>query len=77
MTVKVGDTLSIEVENKLDEEKPLSVKVFGDINMEAVGGDLHLAGNNVNINAKTDLHLIGSKVLHYRAVTALVAWLRL
>lgn len=63
MTVKVGDTLSIEVENKLDEEKPLSVKVFGDINMEAVGGDLHLAGNNVNIRAKTDLHLIGSKVL--------------
>ena len=62
MTVKVGDTLSIEVENKLDEEKPLSVKVFGDINMEAVGGDLHLAGNNVNINAKTDLYLKGSKV---------------
>ena len=31
--------------------------------MEAVGGDLHLAGNNVNIRAKTDLHLIGSKVL--------------
>ena len=30
--------------------------------MEAVGGDLHLAGNNVNINAKTDLYLKGSKV---------------
>lgn len=63
MTVKVGDTLSIEVENKLDEEKPLSLKVFGDINMEAVGGDVHMAGNNVNITAKTDLHLKGSKVL--------------
>jgi len=63
MTIKVGDTLNIEVENKLDEEKPLSLKVFGDINMEAVGGDVHMAGNNVNITAKTDLHLKGSKVL--------------
>lgn len=63
MTVKVGDTLNIEVENKLDQEKPLSLKVFGDINMEAVGGDVHMAGNNVNISAKTDLHLKGSKIL--------------
>ena len=31
--------------------------------MEAVGGDVHMAGNNVNITAKTDLHLKGSKVL--------------
>ena len=56
MIVKVGDTLSIEVENKLDEEKPLSLKVFGDINMEAVGGDLHMKGNNVNVTADTELH---------------------
>ena len=63
MIVKVGDTLSIEVENKLDEEKPLSLKVFGDINMEAVGGDVHMKGNNVNVTADTELHLKGSKVL--------------
>ena len=63
MIVKVGDTLSIEVENKQDEEKPLSLKVFGDINMEAVGGDVHMKGNNVNVTADTELHLKGSKVL--------------
>ena len=63
MIVKVGDSLNIEVENKQDQEKPLSLKVYGDINMEAVGGDVHMSGNNVNITAKTDLHLKGSKVL--------------
>ena len=63
MIVKVGDTLSIEVENKLDEEKPLSLKVFGDINMEAVGGDVHMKGANVNVTADSELHLKGSKVL--------------
>ena len=62
MIVKVGDTLSIEVENGQDQEKPLSLTVFGDINMEAKGGDLHMSGSNVNISAGNEMNLEAPKL---------------
>lgn len=62
MTVKVGGKLSMEVENLLDEDKPLSVVAYGDINVESSGGDVFLKGQNVSIRALKDLNLIGEKV---------------
>lgn len=62
MTVKVGGKLSLEVENLLDEDKPLSVVTFGDVNVESKGGDVFLKGGNVTVRALKDLNLIGEKV---------------
>lgn len=62
MIVKVGDTLSIEVENGQDQEKPFSLKVYGDINMEAVGGDIHMSGKNVSIRAGGEMNLEAPKL---------------
>ena len=63
MIVKVGDTLSIEVENGQDQEKPLSLVVYGDINMEARGGNLQMSGDNVSIKASNDMNIEASKTL--------------
>ena len=57
MVVKIGDTLNIEIENKQKDEKPLSLKVYGDINLEAEGGDVALKGKNVKISADSQLTL--------------------
>ena len=57
MYVKIGDTLNIEIENKQDNDKPLSLKVFGDINLEAEGGDVAIKGKNVAISADSQLTL--------------------
>lgn len=62
MTVKIGGKLSMEIENMLDEEKPLSVVTYGDVNVESKGGDVFLKGNNVTIRALKDLNLFGEKV---------------
>ena len=62
MFVKIGDTLNIEIENKQDNEKPLSLKVFGDINLEAEGGDVALKGKNVKISADSQLSLISNDI---------------
>lgn len=62
MTVKVGGRFAMEVENLLDEDKPLSVVSYGDINVESSGGDVFLKGQNVSIRALKDLNLIGEKV---------------
>jgi hypothetical protein len=62
MTVKVGGRFAMEVENMLDEEKPLSVVSYGDINVESKGGDVFLKGDNVTIRALKDLNLSGSTV---------------
>jgi len=62
MTVKVGGRMAIEVENLLDETKPISVVSYGDINVESKGGDVFLKGDNVTIRALKDLNLSGSNV---------------
>ena len=62
MFVKVGDALNIEIENGQNQDKPLSVTVFGDINMEAKGGDLHMSGSNVNISAGNEMNLEAPKL---------------
>ena len=62
MIVKVGDTLSIEVENKQNVKNPLSLKVFGDINLEAEGADVALKGKNVKISADSQLSLISNDI---------------
>jgi hypothetical protein len=62
MTVKVGGRFAMEVENMLDEEKPLSVVSYGDINVESKGGDVFLKGDNVTVRALKDLNLSGSTV---------------
>ena len=62
MFVKIGDTLNIEIENKQGDEKPLSLKVYGDINLEAEGGDVALKGKNVKITADSQLSLISNDI---------------
>ena len=62
MTVKVGGRFAMEVENMLDEEKPISVVSYGDINVESKGGDVFLKGDNVTVRALKDLNLSGSTV---------------
>lgn len=62
MTVKVGGRFAMEVENMLDEEKPVSVVSYGDINVESKGGDVFLKGDNVTVRALKDLNLSGSTV---------------
>ena len=62
MVLKVGGRLLIEIENLLDEEKPLSLKIGGDINIESVAHTVHIGGKNVNIHADQELHLSGEKV---------------
>ena len=70
MIVKVGDTLSIEVENGQDQEKPLSLVVYGDINMEARGGNLQMSGDNVSIKASNDMNIEASKTVSYTHLRA-------
>ena len=62
MLLKVGGRLVVEIENFLKAEKPLSLKIGGDINIESVAHTVHLSGKNVNIHADQELHLSGEKV---------------
>jgi|TARA_B100001996_G_scaffold382960_1_gene376529 hypothetical protein len=62
LNLKLGNKLNIEVENFLNEEKPVSIKVGGDCNIESTDGHLALKGKNVTVRATTDLNLIGQKV---------------
>ena len=48
---KIGNELHIEVENKANNENPLSIYINGNVNIKAEGGNLGLSGKNVNINA--------------------------
>lgn len=62
LTLKVGGKLNLEIENFLDQEKPISIKSFGDVNVESVDGAVALKGKNVSIRATNDLTLVGQKV---------------
>ena len=62
MILKCGGRMVIEIENFLKAEKPLSLKIGGDINIESVAHTVHIAGKNVNIHADQELHLSGEKV---------------
>tara|TARA_B100001094_G_C18186494_1_gene804124 strand:- start:74 stop:1225 length:1152 start_codon:yes stop_codon:yes gene_type:complete len=62
LTLKVGGKLNLEVENFIDEEKPISIKVGGDCNIEAVDGHLALKGKNVSVRADADLNLFGNNI---------------
>ena len=62
MMVKAADCFDMEVENLCKSEKPMSIKVYGNINVESVGGDAFISGSNVAVRAKKDLVLAGSNV---------------
>jgi len=62
MLLKCGGRMVIEIENFLKAEKPLSLKIGGDINIESVAHTVHLSGKNVNVHADQELHLSGEKV---------------
>ena len=62
MILKCGGRMVIEIENFLKAEKPLSLKIGGEINIESVADTVHISGKNVNINAAQELHLAGEKV---------------
>ena len=62
LTLKVGGKLNLEIENFLDQEKPISIKSFGDVNVESVDGAVSLKGKNVSVRATNDLNLVGQKV---------------
>ena len=62
LTLKIGGKLNLEVENFIDEEKPVSIKVGGDCNIEAVDGHLALKGKNVSVRADSDLNLFGANI---------------
>ena len=62
MVLKCGGRMVIEIENFLKAEKPLSVKIGGDINIESVAHTVHIGGKNINIKADQELHLSGEKV---------------
>jgi len=49
--LKIGKEFHIEVGNKDKHENPLSIEVFGNVNIKATGGNLNLGGDNVSINA--------------------------
>ena len=62
MVLKVGGRLLVEIENLLDEEKPLSLKIGGEINIESTGNSINIHGKNVKVSADQELHLAGEKV---------------
>lgn len=62
MVLKVGGRLLVEIENLLDEEKPLSLKIGGEINIESTGNTVNIHGKNVKVSADQELHLAGEKV---------------
>ena len=62
MVLKVGGRLLVEIENLLDEKKPLSLKIGGEINIESTGNTVNIHGKNVKISADQELHLAGEKV---------------
>ena len=62
MVLKVGGRLLIEIENLLDEEKPLSLKIGGELNIESTGNTVNIHGKNVKVSADQELHLAGEKV---------------
>ena len=62
MILKCGGRMVIEIENFLKAEKPLSLKIGGEINIESVADTVHISGKNVNVRADQELHLSGEKV---------------
>ena len=46
----------------LNQEKPISIKCFGDVNVESVDGHLAMKGKNVTVRADNDLNLFGSNI---------------
>ncbi len=62
MVLKVGGRLLVEIENLLDEKKPLSLKIGGEINIESTGNTVNIHGKNVKVSADQELHLAGEKV---------------
>jgi len=63
LVLKCGGRMLIEVENLLNEEKPLSLKIGGEINIESTGNQVSIHGKNVKVSADTDLTLSGEKVM--------------
>lgn len=49
--LKIGKEMHIIVENKAAFENPMSIEVYGNVNIKATGGNLNLGGDNVSINA--------------------------
>ncbi len=62
LTLKVGGKLNLEIENFLDEDKPISITSFGDVNVESVDGHVAMKGKNVTITADSDLTLKGNAI---------------
>jgi len=49
--LKIGKEMHIIVENKAAFENPMSIEVYGNVNIKATGGNLNLGGDNISINA--------------------------
>ena len=62
MTLKVGGKLNIEIENFLDQDKPISITSYGDVNVESIDGNVALGGKNVTVSATNDLTLKGNSI---------------
>ena len=62
LTLKVGGKLNLEIENFLDQDKPISITSYGDVNVEAVDGHMALGGKNVTVTADNDLTLKGNSI---------------
>ena len=62
LTLKLGGKLNLEIENMLNEEKPVSIKCFGDVNIESTDGHLAMKGKNVSVRSDGDLNLFGQNI---------------
>ena len=62
LTLKVGGKLNLEIENFLDQDKPISITSYGDVNVESIDGHMALGGKNVTVTATNDLTLKGNSI---------------
>lgn len=65
--LKVGNEMSIEVENKEDYAVPLSIKVYGNVNIMAEGGTMNLGGADVTITAADSMTINAGRTLQLNA----------
>ena len=65
--LKVGNEMSIEVENKNDYAIPLSIKVYGNVNIQAEGGTMNLGGSDVTITAVDSMTINAGRTLQLNA----------
>ncbi len=48
-------------------EVPYSLKVYGDVKIEAIGGEVQIAGDNVTVNGRSSLNLVSGKDITLQA----------